>query len=146
MIPFFATSPGQSHVGELRHSGLELSKFLSRSDLLAWTSVPLRMRPRGFRAREGDKRGATPGLLRMHLEKCSVAPTGQERRQSERGVAAGAKVNWRRMEKWRELEGTEDVGAEEEIKEQRKEKWGRGRRQTPALFLEPEVSQSQIYT
>lgn len=140
--PLFATSLGQSYVGEARHLGLEFSRFLSRTELFLWTSVPLRMRQGEFKVREGEKRGATQGLLRMDLEKFSVAPMGQERCQNEWGVAAGAEVNWRRMEKWRELEGTENVGAEEEIKEQRKKKWGRGRRQTPALFLEPEVSQS----
>lgn len=41
---------------------------------------------------------------------------------------------------------TENVGVDKGIKGQRIEEQGRGRRQTSALFLEPEASQPQIYT
>lgn len=145
VIPFFATSPGQSHVGQARYVGLEFCRFLSRTELFIWTSDPLRMRQEEFRVREREKRGATEGLLRMDLEKCSVAPTGQEPCHSEWGATSRSRSQLEEDGK-KELEGTENVGAEEETKERGKEKWGRGRRQTPPLFLEPEVSQSWIYT
>lgn len=141
----FATSPGQSHVGQARYMGLEFCRLLSTMELFIWTSVPLRMRQGEFRVREGERRGTTEGLLRMDLEKCSVAPTGQERCHSERGGGSRSRSQLEEDGKM-ELEATENMGAEEETEEQGKEKWGRGRRQTPPLFLEPEVSQSWIYT
>lgn len=78
--------------------------------------------------------------LRRERERKGVPP--QESHQSGWGAAAGADVKWRRMEKWKELEGAENTWSDQEIKGWRKEKWGKGRRQTPTLLLEPEVSQS----
>lgn len=116
----------QPHTREMGHLRLGLGRFSRRAELsCCFYPPPFWEWGREDLRRERERRGVPP----------------QESHQSGRGAAAGADVKWRRMEKWEELEGAENARPDQEFKEQRKEKWGKGRRQTPTLFLEPEFSQ-----